>query len=152
MLKLSIVRFALSEKTSIAVMTAAGAFQCFTLEDKTRPDGEKVPGETAIPLGRYNVEITWSEKFKRPLPLIWNTLLPDGRKIIRSADGRASWEGVRFHAGNGPEDTLACVLTGSTFSVDHVEGSVKAFDAFFAKLEVAGGKAILEVSIAPALL
>ena len=79
---------------------------CDTLEDKVRDlnkdgkfdDGEvKVYGETAIPYGTYEVEITYSNHFKRNLPLLLNV---------------PSYEGVRIHRGNTSKDTLGCILLG----------------------------------------
>jgi hypothetical protein len=45
-----------------------GEFECHTLEDPVRD--KKIFGQTAIPAGRYHVEITWSDHFGKLLPLI----------------------------------------------------------------------------------
>ena len=80
-----------------------GKFLVYTLEDivRERP-GEpvsswKIPGETAIPVGRYRVTITNSKRFKRPLPL------------LNMVEG---FEGIRIHPGNVHTDTSGCILTG----------------------------------------
>lgn len=81
-------------------------YYCKTLEDTNRDtnkngkfdNGEKkVYGQTCIPFGKYNVEITYSPKFKRNLPLIKD--VPE-------------FDGIRIHRGNKPEDTLGCILVG----------------------------------------
>lgn len=58
---------------------------------------DKIPGKTAIPAGLYNVELTFSPKFKRELPLILNV---------------PYFEGIRIHRGNKDEDTEGCLIPG----------------------------------------
>ena len=74
-----------------------GDFKCFTLEDKVRPAGNKVFGETAIPSGEYKVVLTKSPKFGVKLPLILDV---------------ENFSGIRIHSGNTKEDTKGCILVG----------------------------------------
>jgi hypothetical protein len=69
----------------------------FTLEDQIRPQGIKVPGETAIPAGRYQVLITKSARFKQYLPLIINVPMFDG---------------IRIHSLNNRKQTEGCIGVG----------------------------------------
>lgn len=76
----------------------------------------KVYGDTAIPTGRYEVTLTYSNAFKRILPLINNV---------------PCWDGVRIHAGNSSKDTKGCVLPGDApdpENRDWVSNSRKAED------------------------
>ena len=57
----------------------------------------KIYGRTAIPTGRYKVEVTYSPKFKRYLPILLNI---------------KGFSGIRVHSGNRAEDTLGCLLVG----------------------------------------
>lgn len=57
----------------------------------------KVYGKTAVPTGRYKVEVTYSPKFKRYLPLLI---------------GVKGFTGIRIHSGNNAADTLGCLLVG----------------------------------------
>ena len=57
----------------------------------------KVYGRTAIPKGTYKVEVTYSPKFKRYLPILLNV---------------KGFSGIRVHSGNTAEDTLGCLLVG----------------------------------------
>jgi hypothetical protein len=70
-------------------------FFCNVLEDKVRDlnkDGDlndagetKVYGETAIPYGKYKIIITYSQRFKRDLPLLVDV---------------PHFSGIRIHPGN----------------------------------------------------
>lgn len=138
MLQLELRRVRRGKKFTRGQMYADGFFVCHMLEDTYRPPPEKkIPRETCIPVGVYNVEITHSPKFGRPMPLIWNKLTTDGRKLVVSADGSQVFEGVRFHAGNSTADTEGCPLTGSRY-VESADGSsCSVFDSTIAfnKLE-----------------
>lgn len=76
-----------------------------TLEDKVRilnSFEDKVYGETAIPVGRYKVIISYSNHFKQLMPEIVNVEF---------------FKGVRIHAGNTKEDTEGCLLVGECKNV-----------------------------------
>ena len=121
-------------KNAIGELSIDGLFECYTLEDKEREipgiavSVWKVPGETAIPLGGYEVQITMSARFKRLLPLLINV---------------PGFEGVRIHPGNTEADTHGCVLVGEAlvFGPDNRPESIslsrKAFDKLFAKMQAA---------------
>jgi len=107
-----------------------GIFECFTLEDVERP--VKIPGVTAIPRGFYEVVITYSERFKRLLPLLLNV---------------PNFDGVRIHTGNVAANTEGCILVGKVKATDSIQQSKIAFDALFPKLQDAAQreKIIIEV-------
>ena len=76
-----------------------------TLEDKVRllnSYEDKVYGETAIPIGRYKVILSYSNRFKRILPEILNVDF---------------FKGIRIHEGNTKEDTQGCLLVGECKNV-----------------------------------
>lgn len=117
-MELKLVRNQYSPASTIGELHVDGGFECYTLEDRIR--SMKVPGETAIPPGRYEVAVTWSNRFERPLPLLMN--VPD-------------YTGVRIHTGNKPEHTEGCILVGRKRLPDVVGESKLAFDALFAKIQ-----------------
>ncbi len=80
----------------------------------------KVYGDTAIPTGRYEVTLTYSNAFKRILPLINNV---------------PCWDGVRIHAGNSTADTKGCVLPGDNKAIGKVLNSRKAEDELIALMQ-----------------
>jgi len=84
----------------------------FALEDVGRPVGVKIPGETCIPEGAYNVDITYSNRFKKLMIQISNT---DDLRVDR--DG-VEFLGVRVHGGNTVANTEGCPLVAENFDGD----------------------------------
>jgi hypothetical protein len=99
-----------------------GIMVCYILEDEARADGVKIPGVTAIPAGEYKIKVTYSNRFKRDLPIIYNM---DDLSI---QDGAHRWDGVRMHPGNSDVDTEACQLPGTSKALDIVYESGKALN------------------------
>lgn len=123
----------LTEKASVGELLVDWQWQCFTLEDRTRPPEEpKVFGETAIPLGRYEVRITHSPRFGIDMPLLLNV---------------PGYEGVRIHPGNKPEDTEGCLLVGRSHGPDVINESRLAYEALFAKLKSAQGPIFISITV-----
>ena len=119
-MELSLKRTTASENSTIGELSINDTFECYTLEDVVRP--VKMAGLTAIPSGSYEVVITYSARFKRPMPLLLK--VPD-------------FDGVRIHWGNTDEDTEGCILVGKTKSKDFIGSSRVAFAQLFPKLEAA---------------
>ena len=69
-----------------------------TLEDRVRPEGEKVYGKTAIPEGAYEMVLSYSPRFKKILPEILNV---------------PNFTGIRIHCGNSSADSSGCILVGT---------------------------------------
>jgi hypothetical protein len=109
-------------KSTLSEWFVDGVFECYGIEDVVRPAGEKVWGKTAIPAGTYQVIISWSPRFKRPLPLLLNV---------------PGFAGVRIHSGNTAADTEGCLLPGTGAGSDVVTNSRVAFEKLFKKIEVA---------------
>lgn len=98
---LQLVRESFTNKSTEGKLFINGEFECYTLEDKDRmleEGNEKVYAETAIPRGKYSVTLSYSNRFKKLLPLLHNV------------DG---FTGIRIHSGNKPEDTEGCILVGT---------------------------------------
>lgn len=105
-MKIKLSREVFTDKSTIGQMFIDGKYFCDTLEDKNRDENKngifdngevKIYGETAIPYGNYDVTVSYSNAFKRELPLLLNV---------------PHFEGIRIHRGNKPEDTKGCILVG----------------------------------------
>lgn len=106
-MELLLKRIFRGDKYTIGHLYINGDYYCDVLEDVDREltndmsEEEikkiKVYGKTAVPTGRYKVEVTYSPKFKRYLPLLI---------------GVKGFTGIRIHSGNSHEDTLGCLLVG----------------------------------------
>lgn len=120
-MQLRLERVQIDHDVTIGSLSADGVWQCWTLEDVVRPKGFKVPGQTAIPAGRYRVLITPSPRFKRDLPLLVDVPF---------------FTGVRIHPGNTAADTEGCILVGAERGADgkSIGRSRVAFDNLFIKL------------------
>jgi len=121
-----------TDKSTIGELSINGVHECYILEDVDRglksdmPIKEisklKIHGVTAIPKGRYKIIITWSNRFKKQLPLLVNVL---------------GFAGIRIHSGNAPKDTEGCLLPGTAYSKDFVSESKIAFNKLFDKIKIA---------------
>ena len=100
-MNLLLLRRDFTDKSTIGLLYVGQVFQCYALEDpdrKLEDGGEKIPGKTAIPRGKYRIIIDWSNRFKRELPRLLDV---------------PNYVGVRIHPGNGPDDTEGCILPGT---------------------------------------
>ena len=119
-MQIEVKRKVFSDHSTIGQMWIDKEFACFTLEDVVRP--EKIYGETAIPAGTYEVVITFSNRFRRDMPLL---------KDVKG------FEGIRIHAGNTHRDTHGCILVGLTMGTDKVLQSRDAYKLVFGKIQAA---------------
>ncbi len=119
-MKLTLKRRYLGESYTIGSLSVDGVYLCDTIEDKVRDknrDGDlldpgegKVYGETAIPYGTYQVDLTMSPKFHRLLPILMHV---------------PHFTGIRIHRGNTATDTHGCILPGENKAKGKVLNSTK---------------------------
>lgn len=68
----------------------------------------KIKGQTAIPTGRYLIDMTYSPKFKKIMPHVCAV---------------KGFTGVRLHPGNSNKDTEGCILFGVNDMVGWISNS-----------------------------
>jgi hypothetical protein len=125
-MRLELTRKIFTANSTIGELTINGSFECYILEDvdrgliQTMPLHElaaiKVHGKTAIPYGRYEIINSYSNRFKKLLPLLLEV---------------PGYDGIRIHAGNFPDDTEGCLLPGQSHSANMVGESQLAFKHLF---------------------
>lgn len=123
-MELKLNRIFLGSSATIGELLVNDKHLCDTLEDRVRPEGEKVYGKTAIPEGTYEVKLTHSPRFKKILPEILNV---------------PNFSGIRIHTGNSSKDTEGCIIVGTWDGEkeDWVGSSKIAFDKLMSLLEKA---------------
>jgi hypothetical protein len=129
-MELLLTRKTRTEKSTIGELFIDGKKYCFTLEDKDRGlkqddsllsiKARKLFGITCIPSGRYEVVLSYSDRFKKYMPQLLNV---------------PGFEGIRIHCGNRPEDTEGCILVGLSIGNDTIGSSRAAFDPLMMQLE-----------------
>lgn len=108
MITLKLFRNSLTNESALGTLSIKEGdeeeFFCYTLEDCVREvptepiKNWKIPGQTAIPRGRYRVLKTMSQRFKKYTLQIMDV---------------PGFAGIRIHAGNVAGDTEGCVLVGT---------------------------------------
>lgn len=127
-MKLVLLRTQLDPDVTISELLVDGKFRCWVCEDGVRevpgvPVADwKIPGMTAIPFGMYDIDITYSNRFKTELPLLLNV---------------PGFAGIRIHPGNTAADTEGCLLPGLDRLAKGVGRSRAAFNALFADMKAA---------------
>ena len=142
-MNLKLIRDTFTEKSTQGQLFIDGEFFCYTLEDKDRDLYQQTPlqdivrqkvfGETCIPYGTYEVGLTYSNRFKKVMPQIFDV---------------PGFSGIRIHNGNTIEHTAGCPLVGYTKGVDSVYQSRSAFSRLLTNLFIASTqqKIFIEIS------
>lgn len=131
-------RYLFDEHSTLSRLYLNGTFECYILEDRVREpytnqdktyehiptEQWKIPSETAIPVGKFDVTIDMSSRFKK---LMIHILEVPG------------FSGIRCHSGNTNHDTEGCMITGKERNekLGEVSGSILAKNALFSKIQKA---------------
>lgn len=106
MIHLDLFRKRIAKGYTIGELLIDGEYFCDTLENTVIDvnkngifdgDEKKIWEESAIPYGEYKVKVTYSPRFKRNLPRVFDV---------------PHFEGILFHRGNSSTDTEGCILLG----------------------------------------
>lgn len=123
-MELTLNRIFLGSSATIGELYIDKKYIADTLEDRVRPEGEKVYGKTAIPEGTYEMVLSYSPRFKKILPEILNV---------------PNFTGIRIHCGNSSADSNGCILVGTWDGEkeDRVSDSKVAFNKLMSLLQKA---------------
>ena len=115
-MKLTLERKWCKSTYSIGNLYINGQYFCNTLEDVDRGltqdmpieeiEAKKVYGQTAIPVGLYEIKMTYSPKFHNRT---WAKLTSGKVPQIMDVPG---WSGVRIHPANEASQLLGCIAPG----------------------------------------
>jgi hypothetical protein len=126
-LEITLQRLHFTSKSTCGELSVAERIGPYTLE---LPVKDGLPG-SAIPPGRYKIELAPSPKFLRSDDS-WVQKYAHQMPHIAGIPKRSL---IMFHWGNTPADTDGCILVGLTHDLDMLGESRKAFESLFAVLE-----------------
>jgi hypothetical protein len=124
-MKLILQRISDNGTSTLGILSADG-YQFVTLEDTFRK--EKVYGKTRIPAGRYEIKLRtagrlhnkYAKKYFRHIGMMWLQDVP-------------GFQFIYIHIGNKPEDTLGCILVGTTVENENfISESTVAYTKLYA--------------------
>ena len=99
---LKLIRSVFNSKSTLGKLYLNGDFFAYTCEDTVRDlngnCSKKIKNETAIDAGRYEVVLTFSNRFQKYLPLLLNV---------------PCFDAIRMHGGNTAADSEGCILIGA---------------------------------------
>ncbi|MDQ2177942.1 DUF5675 family protein [Marinifilum sp. D714] len=129
-MNLQLIRYSMSESSTLGMLFIDGHFSCYTLEDAARE--KKIPGETCIPAGIYGITLRteggqnhrYTQKF------------PNMHKGMLHLLNVPNFKYVYIHFGNTKEDTDGCILVGDGANNNQIEegfvsSSVKAYQGIY---------------------
>lgn len=141
-MNITLNRIAKKAKYTIGKLYINDQYFCDTLEDTDRGliqsmteqqiGSKKVYGETAIPTGTYRIIISYSNKFKKQMPLLLNV---------------PGFAGIRIHSGNTEKDSLGCILVGKNKAVGKVLESRDTYSKLFSILQESNKKETIKITI-----
>lgn len=129
-MRIELVRIAFKNTYTIGKLYVDGRYFSDVLEDVDRgldssmTESEilekKVKGQTAIPTGHYVINITYSPKYKRMMPLLLDV---------------KGFSGIRIHSGNTSKDTEGCLIVGKNKQVGMVLESRDTYKRLFEMMQ-----------------
>ena len=109
-MKLDVIWTQFGSDATNGILLIDGVFECFTLEDEVR-DGQKQMGETAIPLGEYEVKFRtvggYDARYQKKYGTTWH-------KGMLELQDVPNFKYILIHTGNTDEHTAGCLLVGET--------------------------------------
>lgn len=126
MFVVKLLRFSSGPDSTLGALYVDGKFVCFVLEDEQRD--VKVPGETRIPAGSYQLRLRgWGGFHYRYL-----ARFGDIHEGMLEIEGVPGFTDILIHCGNTDHDTAGCLLVGdgvheNVTTRGHLTGSEPAY-------------------------
>jgi hypothetical protein len=149
-MKLNVVRTQFGKDATNGLLFVNGVFEAFTLEDEIRD--VKVKGETAIPLGKYEIKLRTVGGFHTKYTSKYGAAFHKGMLELQNVP---NFQYILIHTGNTDSHTAGCLLVGETQQdLDKgkdgfVGGSGDAYKKFYPKVRdalIAKEKVTIEYS------
>lgn len=142
-MELGLARFNGAEESTLGLLYVNGSFFCYTLEDQFNEP--KVPGETRIPPGRYQIKlrdegkmtVRYAKRFGFHMGMLHLQDVPDFKYVY-------------IHTGNNDDHSEGCILVGDGQVQNVTErGSVQSSVAAYTRLYemIIGALALEEIWI-----
>ncbi len=101
-MEIKVIRSVFNPNSTLGKMYVDDTFFAYTCEDTVRDlksdCSGKIKNQTAIAFGRYELILSFSNRFQKYLPLLLNV---------------KCFEGIRIHGGNTSADSEGCILIGT---------------------------------------
>jgi hypothetical protein len=128
MMNLKVFRYNFKPEFTQGLFLIDGLFQCYTLEDEIRE--KKVWGETAVPYGRYKIELRTEGKFHEN----YSKKFPEWHKGMLHVTNVPGFEYILIHIGNFDKDTAGCLLVGNDVEASSLEESTAAYKMIYLQI------------------
>ena len=115
---------------TLGTLFVDGVWQCYTKEPQMRSDGVFIAGESALPSGWFNVQLSPSRRYQRIVPLLV------GPPLLLHGGLRMAF-GMRILPGNHMLDSDSGIVIGQAQGPKEVHRTRLAYEALFSRLEAA---------------
>lgn len=129
-MKIRVTRLKSNDDATLSVVELDDKFQCFALEDEYREN--KVPAETRIPSGTYEVQLRTEGGFHQRYKDKF-----DFHKGVLQVMDVPGFEYILIHIGNTDEDTAGCLIIGQGARSGGdltIQSSTSAYKEFYPKV------------------
>ena len=107
-MQLTLTRVVSGPESTIGVIRVDGEPTCWSLEDQAQPSGVKIPGETRIHAGIYQIGVRTVGGYHNRCLRRW----PEWHRGMLQLLDVPNFKHILIHPGNTDDDTRGCILPG----------------------------------------
>jgi hypothetical protein len=132
-MKITVRRYMHNDDATLSKVELDGEFFCYGLEDQPQPDGVKIPNETRIPAGTYDIKFRKAGgMYQKYMTRDWCKEWFEGHLHMQDVPN-FTW--IYCHPGNTNDHTSGCLLIGKTRNEDEFTiGSSRACYTDFCRI------------------